>query len=86
MAGVSDRTGRTELEVRIELGRAQLERSEVETLCPGTVVPLDSLTDDPVDIYVNDRLIARGQLVVINDNFCVRVTEFVAREAMPIAA
>jgi flagellar motor switch protein FliN/FliY len=45
------------------------------------VVPLDRLAGDPVDIYVNGRLIARGEVLILNDNFCVRVAELVAGEA-----
>jgi flagellar motor switch protein FliN/FliY len=41
------------------------------------VVPLDKLAGDPVDIYVNGRLIARGEVLVLNDNFCVRVAELI---------
>jgi flagellar motor switch protein FliN/FliY len=46
------------------------------------VVPLDKLAGDPVDIYVNGRLIARGEVLILNDNFCVRVAELVAGEEM----
>ena len=51
---------------------------EVLQLREGTVVPLDKLAGDPVDILVNGRLIARGEVLVLNDNFCVRVNEIVA--------
>jgi flagellar motor switch protein FliN/FliY len=50
---------------------------DVLRLKRGSVVPLDKLAGDPVDIYVNDRLIARGEVLVLNDNFCVRVAELV---------
>ena len=39
------------------------------------MVELDKLAGDPVDVYVNDRLVARGEVLVLNDNFCVRVNE-----------
>ncbi|HVX60109.1 MAG TPA: FliM/FliN family flagellar motor switch protein [Pirellulales bacterium] len=48
----------------------------------GSVVPLDKLAGDPVDIFVNGRLIAKGEVLVLNDNFCVRVAELIAGEAM----
>ncbi len=67
-----------ELNVRIELGRARLPLEEVLKLGERSVVQLDRLADDPVDVYVNDRLIARGEVVVINDKFAVRVTEILA--------
>lgn len=64
-----------ELDIRIELGRTELLIDEVLQLRDGSVVPLDKLAGDPVDVIVNDRLIARGEVLVLNDNFCVRVTE-----------
>ena len=64
-----------ELDVRIELGRAEMLIEEVLKLREGSVVPLDKLAGDPVDILVNGRLIARGEVLVLNDNFCVRVAE-----------
>ncbi len=64
-----------ELDLRIELGRAELLIEEVVALKSGSVVPLDKLAGDPVDILVNGRLIARGEVLVLNDNFCVRVAE-----------
>ena len=69
-----------DLEVRIELGRTELLIEEVLKLKQGSVVPLDKLAGDPVDILVNDRLIARGEVLVLNDNFCVRVSEILAPE------
>ena len=44
----------------------------------GGVVTLDKLAGDPVDIYVNGRLIAKGEVLVLNGNFCVRVAELIA--------
>jgi flagellar motor switch protein FliN len=69
-----------ELDLKIELGRAQMYLEDVLRLRKGSVVPLDKLAGDPVDIYVNGRLIARGEVLVLNDNFCVRVAELVAGE------
>ena len=67
-----------DLDLRIELGRTHMYLEEVLKLHKGSVVPLDKLAGDPVDIYVNGRLIARGEVLVLNDNFCVRVAELVA--------
>ena len=67
-----------ELDLRIELGRAELMIEEVVALASGSVVPLDKLAGDPVDILVNGRLIARGEVLVLNDNFCVRVAEILS--------
>jgi flagellar motor switch protein FliN/FliY len=69
-----------ELDLKIELGRTHLYLEDVLKLRKGSVVPLDKLAGDPVDIYVNGRLIARGEVLVLNDNFCVRVAELVAGE------
>jgi len=69
-----------ELDLRIELGRTELLIEEVLQLREGTVVPLDKLAGDPVDIFVNGRLIARGEVLVLNDNFCVRIGEILAPE------
>jgi flagellar motor switch protein FliN/FliY len=67
-----------ELDLKIELGRTHMYLEDVLKLRKGSVVPLDKLAGDPVDIYVNGRLIARGEVLVLNDNFCVRVAELLA--------
>lgn len=66
------------LNVKIELGRTRMLVEDVLRLSSGAVVELDKLAGDPVDIYVNDRLVARGEVLVLNDNFCVRVNEIIA--------
>jgi len=67
-----------ELDLRIELGRTHMYLEDVLKLRRGSVVPLDKLAGDPVDIFVNGRLIARGEVLVLNDSFCVRVAELIA--------
>jgi len=67
-----------QLQVRIELGRTRMLVQDVLRLDQGSVVELDKLAGDPVDIYVNERLVARGEVLVLNDNFCVRVNEIVS--------
>ena len=67
-----------ELDLKIELGRTHMYLEDVLRLRKGSVVPLDKLAGDPVDILVNGRLIARGEVLVLNDNFCVRVAELIA--------
>jgi flagellar motor switch protein FliN/FliY len=67
-----------QLDLKIELGRTQMHLEEVLRLKQGAVVTLDKLAGDPVDIYANGRLIARGEVLVLNDNFCVRVAELIA--------
>ncbi len=66
-----------ELDVKIELGRTELSVEEILKLAEGSVVELDKLAGDPVDILVNEQLIARGEVLVVNDNFCVRINEIV---------
>lgn len=70
-----------ELDLKIELGRTHMYLEDVLKLRRGSVVPLDKLAGDPVDVYVNGRLIARGEVLVLNDNFCVRVAELIEGDA-----
>lgn len=68
-----------QMNVTVELGRTELTVSEVLGLGPGSVIELDRLAGEPVDILVNDRLIARGEVVVVDENFGIRVVEVVRR-------
>ena len=63
------------VDVTIELGRTRMLVEDVLRLAEGAVVELDKLAGDPVDIYVNKRLVARGEVLVLNDNFCIRVND-----------
>lgn len=63
------------LEVRIELGRSRMYLADILKLKAGAMVELEKLAGDPVDVVVNDKLVARGEILVLNDNFCVRITE-----------
>lgn len=69
-----------ELDLKIELGRTQMNLADVLKLRRGSVVTLDKLAGDPVDVLVNGRLVARGEVLVLNENFCVRVAELVSGE------
>jgi flagellar motor switch protein FliN/FliY len=66
------------LRVTVELGRTKMNIEEVLKLGPGSVVELDKLAGEPVDVLVNDRLIARGEVVVIDDRFGVRITDILS--------
>lgn len=66
-----------DLRVHIELGRTRMYIEDILKLAEGSVVQLDNLAGDPVDVYVNGRLVARGEVLVLSDNFCVRVSEIV---------
>ncbi|MCG3129767.1 MAG: hypothetical protein FLDDKLPJ_00502 [Phycisphaerae bacterium] len=74
------------LQVTIELGRTRMLVEDVLKLGEGSVVELDRLAGDPVDIYANERLIARGEILVLNDNFCVRVGEVLTTDPHRIGA
>jgi flagellar motor switch protein FliN/FliY len=65
------------LNVKIELGRTRMLVEDVLKLSEGAVVELDKLAGDPVDVFVNERHIARGEVLVLNDNFCVRINEII---------
>jgi len=69
------------LTVTVELGRTRLTIKEILGLSQGSVVELDKLAGEPVDLMVNDKLFARGEVVVIDENFGVRVTEIVSQVA-----
>ncbi|MBI4630663.1 MAG: flagellar motor switch protein FliN [Chloroflexi bacterium] len=67
-----------QLRVSVELGRTRLPVKEVLALQQGSVVELDRLAGEPVDVLVNDRLIAHGEVVVIEDKFGIRITETIS--------
>ena len=66
-----------QLDLHIELGRTHMYLEDILKLTKGAVVPLDKLAGDPVDIFANGRLIARGEVLVLNDSFCIRVAELI---------
>ena len=72
-----DFLGDVDVQVRVELGNAKLNVKDVLKLGSGSVVALDSLVGDPVNVFVNDRLVARGEVLVVRDNFAIRITEVV---------
>lgn len=61
----------------VELGRTDMLIEEVLNLSPGQVIELDKLAGEPLDILVNDKLLAKGEVVVVDDNFGVRITSIV---------
>jgi len=62
-----------------ELGRARLTMQDLLGLGPGSVIELDKVAGEALDILVNDRLEARGEAVVVNDKFGVRITDIVSQ-------
>jgi flagellar motor switch protein FliN/FliY len=67
------------LQVSVELGRTRMTIGDVLALRPGSVIELDKLAGEPADILVNGSLIARGEVVVVDEKFGVRVIEVVSR-------
>ncbi|HXI54881.1 MAG TPA: flagellar motor switch protein FliN [Polyangia bacterium] len=67
------------LDVSVELGRARVSIQDLLALGPGSVIELDKIAGEPLDILVNDRLVARGEAVVVNDKFGVRITDIVSQ-------
>ena len=67
-----------DMEVTVELGRTTMPIRELLALQPGMVVEIERAAAGPIDVLVNGRLIARGEVVVIDEEFGVRVTEIVA--------
>ncbi len=67
------------MEMTVELGRTRKVIKEILGMGEGTIIELDKLAGEPVDILVNHKLIAKGEVVVIDENFGVRVTEIVSR-------
>jgi flagellar motor switch protein FliN/FliY len=67
------------LDVTVELGRSRMTIQDLLGLSPGTVIELDKVAGEPLDIVVNDRLIARGEAVVINDKFGIRITDIISK-------
>jgi flagellar motor switch protein FliN len=68
------------LDVTVELGRASMQLGEALALQPGSVIELNRLPGEPLDMHINDRLVARGEVVVVNESLGLRVTEIVGRE------
>ena len=66
-----------DLNVKIELGRTRMYVEDVLRLNETSVIELDQAAGDPVDIFVNDRHVARGEVLVLNENFCVRISEII---------
>ncbi|NVM23041.1 MAG: flagellar motor switch protein FliN [Desulfobacterales bacterium] len=66
------------LEISVELGRNRLLINDLLQLGQGSVVELTKLADEPMDIYVNGKLFARGEVVVVNEKFGVRLTDVIS--------
>lgn len=67
------------LKVSVELGRTKMPVKELINLAQGSVVELNKLAGEPLEVYVNDKLIARGEAVVVNEKFGVRLTDVISQ-------
>jgi flagellar motor switch protein FliN len=75
--GELDRLTAVVVELAVEVGRTRMSLGQAMALGPGSVVTLDRLADQPVDLLVNGKPIARGEVVVIDEQFGVRITDVV---------
>jgi flagellar motor switch protein FliN/FliY len=74
------------VELAVEIGRTQMTIRETLALGPGSIVTLNRLAGEPVDLLVNGKPIARGEVVVLDEEFGLRVTEVLVAEGAPRAA
>ncbi|MBO5325614.1 MAG: flagellar motor switch phosphatase FliY [Lachnospiraceae bacterium] len=65
------------LEVTVELGRTKKSIAEILDFAPGTIIELDKIAGEPIDVLVNGKFVAKGEVVVIEENFGIRVTEII---------
>jgi flagellar motor switch protein FliN/FliY len=66
-----------EIPIAVEVGRTQLTLEEVLKLVPGSVIALDKKAEEPVDLRVNGKLVARGEVVLVDDSYGLRITQIV---------
>ncbi len=66
------------LEVTVKLGQSRMIIKDLLSLNQGSVIELDKLAGEPMDIFVNDKMIARGEVVVVNEKFGVRLTDILS--------
>jgi flagellar motor switch protein FliN/FliY len=68
------------MQASAELGRARMTINDLLSLRTGAVIELDRAAGDPADLFVNGRLIARGEVVVVDENYALRITQIVSGE------
>lgn len=69
------------VDLTVRIGSCMLPMRDVVELAEGTVLQLDQLASEPVGLYVNDKLIARGEVVVVEENFGIKITQIVGESA-----
>jgi len=67
------------LDISVELGNAKIKIGDLLKLSQGSVVELNRLTDEPLEIFVNKKLMAHGEVVVVNEKFGIRLTNIISR-------
>jgi len=69
-----------ELDINIELGKSELSIKRILELAPGSIVELDKMAGEPVDLIVNNKVVAKGEVVVVDENFGIRIVSLVSTE------
>jgi flagellar motor switch protein FliN len=69
------------VKLSVRLGSCEMPMKNVLELAPGMVIQLDQRVNEPVSLFINDKLIARGEVVVVEENFGIKVTQLVGEEA-----
>ena len=67
------------VEISVELGSCRMAMRDVLQIAAGSVIQLDKVADEPVDIFVNRKLIAKGEVVVVEDRFGIKITEIFSK-------
>ncbi len=75
--GAFPRAATGDVTVRVEVGSVSLSLAQLAQIQDGHVIPLDQAADAPVELFIGNRLIARGQVVLIREHYCVQLTELV---------
>ena len=65
------------LEVTVELGRTKKSIADILDFAPGTIIELDKIAGEPIDVLVNGKFVAKGEVVVIEESFGIRITEII---------
>lgn len=67
------------LQVSVEVGRTRMTIQDLLQLSQGSVIELSKLAGEPLDVYINDRFVARGEAIIVNEKFGVRVTDILSQ-------
>lgn len=68
------------LQVSVQVGRTRMTIQDLLQLGQGSVIELTKLAGEPLDVYINDRLVARGEAVIVNEKFGVRITDIISQQ------